>query len=711
MVNDSLLPKNIRQIGDIQGRRKICFEDYVMTYIRKMESREDENFLGVFLGERKKSRDMEYVFIRGIMELPDPARPARKSDESGVPASEQENTQAKTGFWQAFQRRYGMPDEIRDSVGSISETEHSKTERLETEHSKAERSKTEQAKTERSKMEHSKTERLEAERSRMEHSKTERLETERSRTEHSGLAVMSTAKKESTGIGGRAAGKRDISEKDAKLSRERNVSEKGAELTGKRNASSEKSMDLTRQYNTLEKKAKRSTSESGKEPAAKRSALESGKESTAKRNDSESGEGSVAKRNESEKVRESAAPPSDPWERLRREIERNFPDCEIQGCCVIGTYPAGRIDELSAHFPEAGRILYHLQDQEERLYWLDGERYEGISGYFVFYEQNQRMQEVLEETFGEKSVEQEGLPDKAIRSFREKVKVKAEEKSHSFLKLASSFFVVGVLIVGVIVVNRVQDLQLSAGVGQTSQEATADTVQTSQEATADTGQASQEATADTVQTGQETSGTVETDGEDMADDISDDTSGAVREASSGSALIEDNLQTASDEILSGSDAFWADETEATATSGAAETSEATATSGAAETSEATATTGAAETSETTVVTDAMEISEASATTTGAAETSEASATTTGAAETSEATATTDAVETSDAAAVSATSAVSRQLQASYVIREGDTLAGICAKYYGTLDRLEELCEANDIEDADLILPGQKIVLP
>ncbi|MCD7820129.1 MAG: LysM peptidoglycan-binding domain-containing protein, partial [Lachnospiraceae bacterium] len=53
----------------------------------------------------------------------------------------------------------------------------------------------------------------------------------------------------------------------------------------------------------------------------------------------------------------------------------------------------------------------------------------------------------------------------------------------------------------------------------------------------------------------------------------------------------------------------------------------------------------------------------------------------------------------------------RQVQAAYVIQEGDTLASICARYYGSLDRLEELCEANEIEDANLIIPGQKLVLP
>ena len=53
----------------------------------------------------------------------------------------------------------------------------------------------------------------------------------------------------------------------------------------------------------------------------------------------------------------------------------------------------------------------------------------------------------------------------------------------------------------------------------------------------------------------------------------------------------------------------------------------------------------------------------------------------------------------------------RRTQATYTIREGDTLADICSKYYGSFDKLELICSANGITDANLILPGQKIVLP
>ena len=54
---------------------------------------------------------------------------------------------------------------------------------------------------------------------------------------------------------------------------------------------------------------------------------------------------------------------------------------------------------------------------------------------------------------------------------------------------------------------------------------------------------------------------------------------------------------------------------------------------------------------------------------------------------------------------------SRQIQAVYIIRSGDTLADICNKYYGSLELLEEICRINEISDANLVMPGQKIVLP
>ena len=52
-----------------------------------------------------------------------------------------------------------------------------------------------------------------------------------------------------------------------------------------------------------------------------------------------------------------------------------------------------------------------------------------------------------------------------------------------------------------------------------------------------------------------------------------------------------------------------------------------------------------------------------------------------------------------------------QARASYTIKVGDTLAGISEMYYGTTEKVQEICALNGISEEDTILPGQKILLP
>ncbi len=47
----------------------------------------------------------------------------------------------------------------------------------------------------------------------------------------------------------------------------------------------------------------------------------------------------------------------------------------------------------------------------------------------------------------------------------------------------------------------------------------------------------------------------------------------------------------------------------------------------------------------------------------------------------------------------------------YEVAKGDTLYGICVRFYGNLYRAKEICELNHIKDMNNILYGQKILLP
>ena len=64
-------PKNIKQIGDVSSDKKIYIEDYVMTYLKKSPSGEDNVKYGVLLGDVKRAKGNVYIFVKGMVEVRD----------------------------------------------------------------------------------------------------------------------------------------------------------------------------------------------------------------------------------------------------------------------------------------------------------------------------------------------------------------------------------------------------------------------------------------------------------------------------------------------------------------------------------------------------------------------------------------------------------------------------------------------------------------
>lgn len=64
------MPKNIRQIGGREERMKVYMEDYVSTYLRKLqEEREEPGAVGMLTGERQSDQSPDCVFISGAVEM------------------------------------------------------------------------------------------------------------------------------------------------------------------------------------------------------------------------------------------------------------------------------------------------------------------------------------------------------------------------------------------------------------------------------------------------------------------------------------------------------------------------------------------------------------------------------------------------------------------------------------------------------------------
>ena len=401
---------------------------------------------------------------------------------------------------------------------------------------------------------------------------------------------------------------------------------------------------------------------------------------------------------------------------LEEQKEKYFPDWDVQGCCVIGQYPTERMKLAEKLNPMSMQLIYHLQEQEENLYWTVEGCYKKLRGYFVFYEQNRRMQQYLADEFKEDRVEKESIPDKAIKSFREKVRIKGEKRTGSMLKLASSFFVVAALVIGAIAVTRMDDIRKNqAGSYQmNTEENEADRIYTNADSTA------------VVQGGNRTA----SDGfaaKEAAVGTGSEDGSAVPEAAGGSAAVDGN-EAGTPSVSAGMD----EGTEASAQPVSAGTDEGTGasaqpvSSGIDNSEEAFAQSAA----------NGEQVAASSVSGTGNAQIDSAAADTNllaGAAVASEpgqavadggtANSATDAASNTgasdsasattgeDARLTMAASAAAQGIHASYTIRMGDTLADICNQYYGSLDKLELLCQVNHISDANLIMPGQRIVLP
>lgn len=479
MEKESALPKNIRQIGDVRDEEKVYIEDYVMTYIRKKEAKEEEGYLGIFLGEQKEEKGAMYVFIRGILELQFPGKEEKKEQRIDGESAEKQREEKK---------------------------------------------------------------------------------------------------------------------KEQK--------EKTSADTG---------VDTEESFQT----------------------------------------------------------------KFLKEKDNYFPDWEIQGCCVIGTYQAKELEQLSEVMPEAGKLIYHLQEQEETLYLKEADKYKRMKGYFVFYEQNKKMQEYLSDVFRDEGIEKENLPDRAIKSFREKVKEKGEKRTGSMLKMASSFFVMTILIIGAITVTRLDEIR------SIKNTAGSDAVTLEQADQAEDGAALQKTAVEAkIEEGVENTAEVEAGAEGMENTAEVEAGAEGMENTTGGEIgIESMKNTAGVEIgIEGTENTAGVETEI----------------------EGTGNTAGVETG-----IKAMDNNAGAEAKTDSVGNSAASETGTGGTEN----ATVSEIGTGGTENATSSETVSRAIMASYVIKQGDTLADICNRYYGSTEKLEELCEANHIENANMIMPGQKIVLP
>lgn len=382
------------------------------------------------------------------------------------------------------------------------------------------------------------------------------------------------------------------------------------------------------------------------------------------------------------------------WEDVYRDAREYFGDSEILGWAMqVQEQPEAsdkRLNQIfKAHFDREDMVLllYEEAEKEDTVFAEENGALKKAGGYYVYYDKNKSMQEYMIRKNEGKSVEKEQVvADKAIKNFRKRSeekkdkKVKEKEtakqpKNVRFLYVASTFLVLTIMVIAVTMINNYDKMKnmeqaLSNMAMSTDMSVAANaSVQEEADDVAEGAEAAQAEAKETSVPGTENPG-------GMAAGLAQDGKDLLDEAQSGTALTD----------------------EANMASQAASVDEANTASQAASSDGGNTAAQAASTGETQSGTSLAAATEAR--NVGSLPVPGMSVQDTA-----------DAGKDAASGAEEAASGSVRPQQASYTVKDGDTLMDICRMYYGTDEKLEELCTVNNITDPNSIVPGQKIKLP
>lgn len=355
------------------------------------------------------------------------------------------------------------------------------------------------------------------------------------------------------------------------------------------------------------------------------------------------------------------------WTEVHDVMEKYFRHQQILGWALsLPGYEEDLNEQMiKAHLDHFGgndKTLFRVngQEREESFYTYEGGTLRSTGGFYIYYEKNEPMQSYLIDQNQNQSIENgENVPDQAVSDFRKIIEEKREEipeRDHRKpILYAMTACAAAALLVTV--TQKYGDVLPLSG-------------KTKEQTVAVAGKAQGEKAQRAENTAKSRSEETEHKGEDISTEESAEPDGAepeMRKENDGQNPSETKAAEGGEQNTSGKDQ-----------TGTAEDS-----TGIAENHAGTAenSTGKAENN------------------TGMAQTVPTSGTETGG--------------SSDAGTVSGgeTTETAAQVWQEYTVQKGDSLSKISERYYGTMSRVKDICELNQIALEDLIYAGQKIYLP
>lgn len=369
------------------------------------------------------------------------------------------------------------------------------------------------------------------------------------------------------------------------------------------------------------------------------------------------------------------------WKKVNEMAEKFFPDLTVMGWAITREDSTEDLEEqimrTQRQFFGPDQKLYFeyiTSDKTEALYLHEKGKRNMLSGYYIYYERNECMQNYMVSLRTRERHPEEMNADHAARQFREVCQEKKQDlhkkRSSAFATCVSLLLVMAILVIGITMLNNYEKMQSMervlyqiSGKMDDATEVTADAdALLAENAQAADQTAEMAAGVQELPQAADTMDAVQTAGTDAAVDVSE----AEQADPAMAEQTTDENMTAESQPDNGqaSDGQTADPDATAETSDKPSAEPSTATDTAAADADVTGDSGA------------------------------------------------DASQTADETAVQASSSQTNASQETvYMIKQGDTLAKICMQYYGSLSKMGEICERNQIEDKDSIYYGQKIVLP
>ena len=388
------------------------------------------------------------------------------------------------------------------------------------------------------------------------------------------------------------------------------------------------------------------------------------------------------------------------WKKVNEMAGKFFPELTVMGWAITREDSTEDLEEqimrTQRQFFRPDQKLYFeyiTSDKTEALYLHEKGKRNMLSGYYIYYERNECMQNYMVSLRTRERHPEEMNADHAARQFREVCQEKKQDlhkkRSSAFATCVSLLLVMAILVIGITMLNNYEKMQSMERVLYQISGKMDDATEVAADADAMQDQAVQDALlAENAQAADQTS--------QMA--------AGVQELPQAADTMEAAQTAGTDAAVDMSAAEQADPAMAEQTTDGQASAEQTA--GENMTAENQADNGQAGDGQTANPNAATEISDKPSAETPTA--TDMAAADTDATENSGTNASQTVDETAEQASTSQTNASQETV---YMIKQGDTLAKICMQYYGSLSKMGEVCERNQIENKDSIYYGQKIVLP